>query len=115
MRLWLGILGIAAGALLVTEAVMQPTAGTTLPSIGWDFRGLAEHTNVDVPLISAGVLFFPDEVELDEKEREYVLRFNSAWDIKGVETVLRIPIDAMNAMNLEQPPAGNAPKPAPEK
>jgi hypothetical protein len=72
-------------------------AGTIPPSIGWDFRHLAEQAQVDVPLTSAGFLFFPDKVELDPNEMEYVLRFSSAWNIEGVETVLRFPVDAVNA------------------
>jgi len=90
-------------------------AATTPPSIGWDFRSLTEQVHADLPLTSAGFLFFPDKVELNEQKKEYVLRFNSAWEIKGVETVLRLPIDAMNLKNLEQSPAGDALKAAPEK
>ena len=90
-------------------------AGTTPPSIGWDFRSFAEQVHVDLPLTSAGFLFFPDKVELDKRKEEYVLRFNSAWGITGVETVLRLPIDAMNQKSLGHSPAGDTSKAAPEE
>jgi chondroitin AC lyase len=73
------------------------SAGAIPPSIGWDFLDLAEDDYVDFPLTSAGFLFFPDEVELDDKKDEYVLHFNSGWDIEGVETVLRFSVDELSA------------------
>ena len=90
-------------------------AGTNPPSIGWDFRSLAEEDYVDFPLTSAGFLFFPDNVEHDEKQKQYVLRFNSGWGIKGVETVLRFPTDELKTKNLEQSLAGDTLKAAPEE
>jgi hypothetical protein len=71
-------------------------AGKGPASIGWDFRSLAKQAKVDFPLESAGFLFFPDKVERDEKQKEYVLYFSSGWEIKGVETILRVRIDELN-------------------
>ena len=70
---------------------------------------------MDFPLTSAGFLFFPDSVELDEKQKQYVLRFNSGWGIKGVETVLRCFADELRTMNVEQSPAGEVLEAAPEE
>lgn len=77
-------------------------AGKKPASIGWDFRNLAEKNQVNLPLTSAGFLFFPDKVERDEKQKEYVLRFNSGWEIEGVETVLRLRIDELTRGDLQQ-------------
>jgi hypothetical protein len=82
-------------------------AEKTPPSIGWDFRSLAVKDYVDFPLTSTGFLFFPDKVEYDEKQKQYVIRFNSGWGIKGVETVLRFPIDAVKTKNHKQIPTGD--------
>jgi hypothetical protein len=60
---------------------------------------LAVKDYVDFPLTSAGFLFFPDKVEYEENLKQYVFRFNSGWGIKGVETVLRFPIDAVKTKN----------------
>jgi hypothetical protein len=90
-------------------------AGKAPPSIGWDFRSLSEKDHVDLPLTSAGFLFFPDEVELDTNEKAYVLRFSSGWEIKGVETVLRLPIDELRIRAIEQSPADDGLKGVPEK
>jgi len=90
-------------------------AGTTPASIGWDFRKLAQEDIVDFPLKSAGFLFFPDKVERDEKEKEYVLYFNSNWKIKGVETVVRFRIDELKQNDLEQSPRGDSLKAAPQE
>lgn len=67
------------------------------PSIGWDFRSLANEDCVDFPLTFQGFLFFPDKVEFDGMKRQYVLRFNSKWGIEGVETVLRLPAEMLIA------------------
>lgn len=64
-------------------------AGKAPPSIGWDFRPLAKQPYVSFPLKFADFLFFPDKVEKDDETEEYVLHFNSTWEIEGVETVLR--------------------------
>jgi len=72
------------------------TAGRAPPSIGWNFRDLAGQPLVELPLTAAGFLFFPDKVE--RTGGEYVLRFNSGWEIPGVETVLRF-----SAGDLHQP------------
>ena len=77
-------------------------SGKTPASIGWDFRNLAEKPEVDFPLKSAGFLFFPDKVKRDDKQKEYVLYFNSGWEIKGVETILRLRIDELMKTDLEQ-------------
>ncbi len=63
-------------------------AGVHPPSIGWDFRSLAEHDYVELPLRSGGFLFFPDKIEKDQEDDRLVLRFNSAWRMAPVETVL---------------------------
>ncbi len=78
--------------------------GKAPPSIGWDFRGLAKEDYVDFPLTFAGFLFFPDQVELDRVTGEYVLRFNSNWDIEGVETILRLPADELTGRGFGASP-----------
>jgi hypothetical protein len=90
-------------------------AGTTIPSIGWNFQNLAKETYVDFPLQSAGFLFFPDKVEQDKKRKEYLLHFNSGWKIEGVETVLRLSIDELWKRDLEQSPGGDSLKAAPQE
>jgi hypothetical protein len=70
-------------------------AGKGPPSIGWDFRPLAHQLYVCLPLQFAGFLFFPDRVERDDEAGEYVLRFNSTWEIEGVETVLRFSVEEL--------------------
>jgi hypothetical protein len=90
-------------------------AGKTPASIGWDFRNLAEEDQVDFPLTSAGFLFFPHKVERNEKRKEYVLRFNSGWGIAGVETILKLPINELTKRGLEQSPAGDKRKTAPQQ
>jgi hypothetical protein len=77
-------------------------AGKIPPSIGWDFRHLAVRKQVNVPLTSAGFLFFPDKIERYEKKNEYELRFNSSWKIAGVETILKLQIDELIKRDCEQ-------------
>jgi len=77
-------------------------AGKTPASIGWDFRNLADKSAVDFPLSAAGFLFFPDNVECNTKENEYVLHFNSGWEIKEVETILRLQVDELTKTDHEQ-------------
>lgn len=93
-------------------------AGKGPASIGWDFRNLAQQAEVDFPLKSAGFLFFPDRVERDKKQKEYVLHFNSGWEIKGVETILRLRIDQLKQEDLEQAestvPSKGAPSASPD-
>jgi len=86
--------------------------GKTPASIGWDFRSLAEKPEVDFPLKAAGFLFFPDKMERNEKQKVYVLHFNSGWEIKGVETILRLRIDELMKTDLEQSPGGDSLKAA---
>ena len=90
-------------------------AGKAPASIGWNFRSLEEADYVDLPLTSAGFLFFPDKVELDHANKEYVLRFNSGWDIEGVETILRLSVDALREKNLAQSRGGQTPRTTSEK
>lgn len=90
-------------------------AGKTPASIGWDFRNLAEKPEVDFPLVAAGFLFFPDKVERNDKQKEYVLHFNSNWEIEGVETILKLRVDELTQTDLEQSPAGGVLKAAPEE
>lgn len=89
--------------------------GKTPASIGWDFRSLAKKSEADLPLTSAGFLFFPDKVERNDRQKEYILRFNSGWEIKGVETILRMRIDELTTTDLEQSSAGDSLKAAPEE
>ena len=70
-------------------------SGKGFPSINWNFQELENDAYIDFPLQSAGFLFFPDEVELDKMNKEYILRFNSDWEIEGVETVIRLPVDEL--------------------
>jgi hypothetical protein len=70
-------------------------AGKGPPSIGWDFRPLADQPYIRLPLQFAGFLFFPDQVDRDDEAGEYVLRFNSTWEIEGVETVLRLSVEEL--------------------
>jgi hypothetical protein len=82
-------------------------AGKSPPSIGWDFRSLAKQPGVDFPLNAAGFLFFPDKVERNDTQTEYVLHFNSDWEIEGVETILKLRIDELTNTDLEQSRAGD--------
>lgn len=79
-------------------------AGKMAPSIGWDFRSLANEDYVDFPLTFQGFLFFPDKVEFDGTKRQYVLRFDCTWGIEGVETVLRLPAEMLIATSPEPSP-----------
>ena len=64
-------------------------AGTSPPSVGWDFRGLEDNKFVSVPLHGGSFIAFPDKITLDAPSHAYVLSFHSRWQIAGVETVLR--------------------------
>jgi hypothetical protein len=67
-------------------------AGKNEPSITWDFKSLAKQDYVDFPLKGGGFLFFPDKIERNEKKNQIIFRFNSSWEIVGVETVLIVPL-----------------------
>lgn len=73
-------------------------AGKNPPSIGWDFRPLAGREYVDFPLTFGGFLFFPDKIEKDEASRRLILRFNSAWQMPLVETVLSVALDDLRPL-----------------
>ncbi len=73
-------------------------AGVQPPSVGWDFRSLAEHDYVELPLRSSGSLLFPDKIEKDEGDDRLVLRFNSAWQMAPVETVLVIALGDLRGL-----------------
>ena len=60
---------------------------------------------MEIPLKSGGILFFPDKVE--NKELDYVLHFNSSWEIKGVETTLKLRLDQLANSEPEQGSGGN--------
>jgi hypothetical protein len=65
-------------------------AGTSPPSIDWDFSPLAKQDYVQLPLAPGGFLFFPDKIERQEGKGLLVFRFSSGWKMAPVETVLSV-------------------------
>lgn len=55
-------------------------------SVGWNYSQIRESDYVTLPLMTSGSVNFPDKIVYDREPLEYLLQFNSSWNIDGVLT-----------------------------